>query len=80
MTLTQMVDFLSLKEGTLTKQLSASTEAHNTFMKEIKALETEILKIKQAQEPVKQALTKTKGASDEFIGKQKDMYKSIVHA
>ena len=64
-----MVDFLSLTEGTLTKQLSASTEAHQSFTKELKALETEILKIKQMQEPTKQALTKTKGASDEFIDK-----------
>jgi len=80
MTLNQMVDFLSGKEGTLTKQLAASTEAHKTFTKEIKALEIEILKIKQIQEPVKQALTKTKGASDEFIGKQNDINKSILHA
>jgi hypothetical protein len=80
MTLTQMVDFLSEKEGTLAKQLAASKEAHQTFTAEIKALEIEILKIKQVQEPVKQALTKTKGASDEFLEKQKEINKSIVHA
>ena len=73
MTLTQMVDFLSEKEGTLAKQLAASKEAHQTFTSEIKALETEILKIKQVQEPVKQALTKTKGASDVFLNKQKEI-------
>ena len=67
MTLTQMVDFLSEKEGTLTKQLNKSKQAHQSFTKEMKALEIEILKIKQVQEPVKQALTKAKGASDEFI-------------
>ena len=73
MTLTQMVDFLSEKEGTLAKQLAASKEAHQTFTSEIKALETEILKIKQVQEPVKQVLTKTKGASDVFLNKQKEI-------
>ena len=73
MTLTQMVDFLSEKEGTLTKELSKSKQAHQTFTKELKALEIEILKTKQVQDPVKQALTKTKGASDEFIDQQKEI-------
>lgn len=80
MTLNQMVDFLSVSEGTLTKQLSACTEAHKAFEKEIQALENEIIKTKQIQEPVKQALTKTKGASDELIGKQTEINKSILHA